>query len=186
MADARGNETPEQTAQRLAGDRQSHEHARANATPEHTANRQDNEMNRQRASRAITQGPLTACMPEYMVEDAYLATFERNIYAAQALFWARSYIWQFAEYRDFDFADLDESEYDRLHEAITEEGKVKSQDIERCMRMYLRRMDPTKSPIGCGCCGMMDVPVAQNLNDNQQETARELRSFVISFSFIKR
>ena len=35
--------------------------------------------------------------PESMPSDKYFGKFEQSVYASQALFWARSYIWQFQD-----------------------------------------------------------------------------------------
>jgi len=46
-----------------------------------------------RASRAVTQGEYTRSMPENMPTDEYLNRYEVKSVSAQALFWARSYLY---------------------------------------------------------------------------------------------
>jgi hypothetical protein len=51
-------------------------------------------------------------MPDNMPADMYLNTFEKDIHAATAHFYARSFNWQFAAFRDYEEVEL-QQEWER-------------------------------------------------------------------------
>ena len=111
-------------------------------------------------------GDLTLARPDNMPTDIYLSTFEQNVAAAQALYWAKTYNWLFARWRTWDFAklpeDMDNEELEHhqaLIAAIEQEGLVTDADIEGCMQTYYERMNPTLPACACGVCGVMDIPL---------------------------
>jgi len=105
------------------------------------------------------QGVYNLAAPADMPTDAVLAEFETNVASAQALFWASSGNYLFEAWRDLDFANMDADSAASLKAAMTQEGLVTDEDIERVMRDYHERMDPTLPPLACGCCGVADVPL---------------------------
>jgi hypothetical protein len=78
----RAAEAPAQRAARRAGDAAAHHDARHG------------------------QGPYTLAAPADMPTDEYLDTFERNAIANEANVWARSGLWRFEAFRDWDFAAI--------------------------------------------------------------------------------
>jgi len=100
-----------------------------------------------------------------MPSDAYLNQHERSPHAALALFFARTYNWQFAEWRDADFAALPADQVEALKAAIDDEARVTDGDVVRCTGKYYARMDPTQPAVACGSCGWQDVPMAKHDSD---------------------
>ena len=76
----RAAEAPAQRAARRAGDAAAHHDARHG------------------------QGPYTLAAPADMPTDEYHDTFERNAIANEANFWARSGLWRFEAFRDWDYS----------------------------------------------------------------------------------
>ena len=92
--------------------------------------------------------------------DSYMSTFETNIYAAQALFWSKSYNWQYADYRDYTNEELDtEVDYEEFLTALKQDQYVDEDIAKSCMKEYHRRMNPTIGCQACGCCGISDIPM---------------------------
>jgi hypothetical protein len=102
-----------------------------------------------RLPRGLQQGPYTLAAPENMPSDAFLATHERNVAAAQALFWAKTHQHNFAAFRDVDFTNMNEETEQELAAAIEQESLVTDEDVTRAMHKFLLRMDPTEPAVGC-------------------------------------
>ena len=47
-----------------------------------------------------------------------------------------------------------------LENALLDEAGIDDADYSRFMPAYTERMDPAQPAVACGCCGVMDVPVA--------------------------
>ena len=72
------------------------------------------QFNLNRREQNHPQGRLVANMPEFMlgVKDSFLNSHEHSVHAAQALYYARTNIWSFADYRDRDFNALRDRDID--------------------------------------------------------------------------
>ena len=74
-------------------------------------------------------------MPNNMPADTYLNTFERDVHAAAAHFYARSFNWQFAEFRDWEEEELHqdwESDDSKLKLAIDQDFQISEATIKHC------------------------------------------------------
>jgi hypothetical protein len=165
--------SPEEHAADL--DRQRARNAAARAdTP--TREAQNAAQRAARAHRHSEQGPFVAAAPDNMPSDAYLNTFESNVTAAAAAFYARMGNWRFSKWEHVTVDDAREeclAEASAFFEgpegaaaprrsltaAIEEEGRVEDEDIERCMRNFYARMNPGVRVVVCGACGVYDVPI---------------------------
>ena len=176
-AKARENLSPDAKDSIRNGDSSSRAKARENLSPDAKDSiREGNSSSRQKRRKQNSLPILTAAAPSYMPTDEFLSTFEKNPIASQALFWARTYNWKFAEWRDKDLSTLSPLDEINLRNAIKEEIDVDDDDIKRCMSNYFSIMNPTIPPRGCACCGIMDIPMARcedeeiaDLKDHQKE-----------------
>ena len=112
----------------------------------------------------------------------------------QAHFWARTGNWRFSDWRHLDFSrlradpdaagtalpggvaadDPDDAmtalSVEALKLAMTQEGVLPVDAIPRVMAAFHRRMDPTRPAKACGSCGVMDVPMDDDVG--RAEAAR--------------
>jgi len=112
----------------------------------------------------------------------------------QAHFWARTGNWRFCDWRHLDFSrlradpdgagtelpagaaadDPDDAmtalSVEALKLAMTQEGVLPVDAIPRVMAAFHRRMDPTRPAKACGSCGVMDVPMDDDVG--RAEAAR--------------
>ena len=76
----------------------------------------------------MDDGERSLAMPDWMPTDNDLKNFEQDALSAQAVYWARSRLWSFHEWRDKDFNALSKEETDELKKAIDREMDVSSND----------------------------------------------------------
>jgi hypothetical protein len=110
--------------------------------------------------------PLPTSIPTSMPSDQYFYTFEKNPYAGESFFWARSFNWQFADWINKDFINMPLHEIDILKQAMYSDCNINENVIKNSLQKYYNHMNPTTPCMACSVCGQLDIPIHNNIKND--------------------
>ena len=144
---------------RLAADAAAHRARRADETEEQHARRLAADATAHAVARQVP-ATYTLSAPFDMPTSTYLNNFEHSAHANHANFWARCGIWRFDRWRDADFATMTPDDARELAAAALQDAYPEDADLERAMKDFRERCDPTQPLTACGVCGYQSVPIS--------------------------